>query len=259
MSEITRLLEIAATAAFDAGRVIMEIYQSGELHTEIKQDETPLTKADRLSHEIISKQLQQTGLPVLSEEGMNIDLSERKKWEYFWLVDPLDGTKEFINRNGEFTINIALVWKNTPIAGIIHSPYTDMLYMGSEEAGIFKMEKGKQINCTPLPKKLHLKDILNKEKIRVVASRSHTSNETIKFIEQLPNATLISMGSSLKFILLLENKADIYPRFGKTMEWDTAAAHAILKASNRGIYYTDLKSELVYNKPDLGNPFFIAF
>ena len=250
---------IATSAALDAGKVIMEIYKSGELQTEIKQDETPLTKADRLSHAIISKQLQQTGLPILSEEGMYIDFDKRKSWTYFWLIDPLDGTKEFIQKNGEFTINIALILKDTPVAGIIYAPCTDSLYMGSEEAGILKLEMGKQINCTPLPKKLHLEDILNKEKIRVVASRSHMSVETKEFIEQLPNASLIFMGSSLKFMLLLENKADIYPRFGKTMEWDTAAAHAILKASNRGVYHTDLKSELTYNKPDPGNPFFIAF
>lgn len=259
MVDVRRLLATAQFAALKAGKVIMQVYQSGDFSTETKPDETPSTLADKRSHAIITEHLDKTNLPVLSEEGMDIDFDERKHWEYFWLIDPLDGTKEFINRNGEFTINIALVKKDTPVAGLIYAPFSDTLYTGSNETGVYKIEKGKQTAFEPMVKRKRF-DILKKsDNIRVVASRSHISGETREFIEQLPNVQLTSMGSSLKFMLLLENKADIYPRFGTTMEWDTAAAHAILNAANRGVYHVNMKSELVYNKPDLKNPFFIAF
>ena len=257
--DLNQWIQIAKKAAIDAGKSILEIYESGKFETEIKDNLSPVTRADKSAHEIITLSLNHTGLPILSEEGMKVDLIERKSWEYFWLIDPLDGTKEFIHQNGEFTVNIALMKNNLPVAGVIYRPCTDTLYTGSAQKGIYKTEGQKTIEFLPLKKRKTFNELLGKEGVRVVASRSHPSVETQSFIKRFKNAEVMTKGSSLKFMLLLENKADIYPRFGTTMEWDTAAAHAILKVSNRGVYHTDLTSELTYNKSDLGNPFFIAF
>lgn len=259
MIDLHFLLKTAQHAAIEAGKAIMDVYWSGEFLTQLKKDETPLTKADRNAHKIIIEILGETNLPVLSEESINITYEKRKSWEYFWLIDPLDGTKEFINKIGEFTVNIALVRRNKAIAGVIYVPLTDVMYHGPEKSGVYKNEKGNLTQFSPLTERKKFDDIAQKDHLTVVASRSHQSPETIEYIKQFRNVTLISSGSSIKFMLLLENRADIYPRFGTTMEWDTAAAHAILNVSNRGIYHTDLKSELRYNKEDLRNPFFIAF
>ncbi len=259
MKVISHLLETAKYAVLEAGKATIDVYKSAEYRTEMKPGEMPVTTADRLSHAVITRYLEATGLPVLSEEGMHIDFRERCNWEYFWLIDPLDGTKEFINKNGEFTINIALVSKNKPVAGVIYAPCKDALFLGCEETGVSKFENGNQIEFAPLKERRRFQDMFNKEGITVVVSRSHLSAETKEFIKQFSNVRLTTLGSSLKFMLLLESRADIYPRLGRTMEWDTAAAHAILNASNRGIYHMDLKSELSYNKPDLTNSFFVAF
>lgn len=259
MTNISHLLETGKQAALEAGDAIMEIYSSGDFSTSVKNDNSPLTKADKTAHKIISGYLDKTNLPILSEEGIGITYSERRLWEYFWLIDPLDGTKEFINKNGEFTVNIALIQRNTPTAGIIYAPCMKTMYWGSNETGVYKNEKGKLIRFSPLQERKQFDDLQESEHLAVAVSRSHMSPETKIFIDRFKKVTLTSMGSSLKFMLLLENRADIYPRLGTTMEWDTAAAHAILNAFNRGVYHTDLKSELMYNKPDLKNPFFIAF
>lgn len=259
MTDIRHLLEIAKHAALDAGKAIMQIYESGEFETAIKQDASPVTKADKAAHAIITHQLGKTDLPVLSEEAAGIDFKDRKSWEYFWLIDPLDGTKEFINKNGRFTVNIALIHQYEPILGLVYAPCADALYCGSKATGVYKNEKGKHIEFTPLNKRIQWSDLLQKEHLSIVASRSHMSPETEAFIQQFKNVTLTSLGSSLKFMMLLENKADIYPRLAPTMEWDTAAAHAILNAANRGVYQADFKAELSYNKAELTNPFFIAF
>lgn len=253
------LLKIAMSAAFEAGKAIMEIYQSNKFKTEIKEDESPVTKADKASHTIILQQLAKTKLPILSEEGNGELNEERKRWKRIWLVDPLDGTKEFIKKNDEFTINIALIEDEKPVAGVIYAPCLDIMYMGSKETGVFKMEKGTHTVFNPITKRTQFDDLLKKEHVTIIASRSHLSKETRTFINQFKNVELKLLGSALKFMLLLENQADIYPRLAPTMEWDTAAAHAILNAVNRGIYQTDLKTELTYNKPELLNPFFIAF
>lgn len=252
-------MKIAEQAVIEAGRAIMQVYLSEEFGTALKPDESPLTKADKSSHNIITEHLAGTKLPVLSEEGAHIDYGERKNWEYFWLIDPLDGTKEFINKNGEFTVNIALVFRHTPIGGVIYVPCRDTLYSGSSATGIYKNERGKRTEFAPLVKRNQFKDLLGKESITIVASRSHLSSATKDFIQRFRVPALTLLGSSLKFLELLENRADIYPRLEPTMEWDTAAAHAILNASNRGIHQTSLQTELVYNKPDLTNPSFIAF
>lgn len=252
-------IQIAQKAAIDAGKSIMDIYNSGKFETEIKDNTSPITRADKRAHEIITNCLNQTGLPILSEEGVKVNFEERKSWEYFWLIDPLDGTKEFIHKNGEFTVNIALMKLNAPLAGVIYRPCTGTLYTGSAEKGIYKTEGKKTIEILPLEKRKTFNELLGKQGVTIVASRSHSSAETHSFIARFKEPEVMTMGSSLKFMLLIENKADIYPRFGTTMEWDTAAAHAILNASNRGVYKTDITSELTYNKPDLRNPPFIAF
>lgn len=257
--DFKQLMQIGQKAAIEAGKAIMEVYDSCEFSTEIKNNKSPVTKADKNANNIITEYLKETHLPFLSEEGSEINFMERKNWEYFWLIDPLDGTKEFINKNGEFTVNIALVKRNKPIGGIIYRPSIGTLYTGSKETGIYKIENNKQTKIFPLTIRKTFDEFLEKDHIRIIASRSHPSPEIKSFTGKFKKVTLLTMGSSLKFMLLLENEADIYPRFGTTMEWDTAAAHAILNASNRGVYDTDLRSELIYNKPDLRNPFFIAF
>ena len=183
--DINEFIQIAQKAAIDAGNSIMEIYDSGKFETEIKDNTSPVTRADKRAHEIITNCLNQTGLPILSEEGMKVNFIERKSWEYFWLVDPLDGTKEFIHKNGEFTVNIALMKLNVPVAGVIYRPCTDALYTGSSEKGIYKKEGQKTIEILPLKKRKTFNELLAKEGVRVVASRSHTSVETQSFTEPL--------------------------------------------------------------------------
>ncbi len=254
----THLLEIAKTAALQAGKAILEIYDSGDFGTETKSDHSPLTLADKAAHTIISSLLQETGLPILSEEGISVDYKDRKIWDYFWLIDPLDGTKEFIKRTGEFTVNIALMHSNIPVAGVIYAPYIDTLYYGSEETGVYKIDKGEKVQLASIVKKRSIPELKQREKITVVASISHINEETTNFINQFRNPTLSSMGSSLKLMLLAEGAADIYPRLAPTMEWDTAAGDAILRSLNMSVYQTDLKTELLYNKENLLNPSFIA-
>ncbi|MDP4216643.1 MAG: 3'(2'),5'-bisphosphate nucleotidase CysQ, partial [Bacteroidota bacterium] len=252
-------LSLARETALEAGRVIMEVYRSGAFGQTLKPDESPLTQADSLSHSTISRLLGKTGLPVLSEEGKDIEYRIRKDWTLFWLIDPLDGTKEFIARNGEFTVNIALVQSNIAIAGVVYAPALDRLYAGSRELGVYRTEKGNSTRLAPLAERCNYHELLQKEGLRVIASRSHLSEDTSKFIARLRNCTLVRAGSALKFMSLVEDQADLYPRFSPTMEWDTAAAHAILNASGRSICGADGQNELLYNKPSLVNPWFIAF
>ena len=261
-------LYLAIRAAIDAGKAIMDIYNdpAADFGIEQKADNSPLTKADKAAHQIISNLLSVTPFPILSEEGANIPYKERKKWQTFWLVDPLDGTKEFIKRNGEFTVNIALIEKGVPDAGVIYVPVRRELYFGSLNEGAFKASdidyehqptleeirtKARRMPVTPLHQGLV-----------VAASRSHMTEETRMYIDNLRKqgipVTLISSGSSLKICLVAEGSADIYPRFAPTMEWDTAAGHAIVKAAGCEIYHIDEKTPLRYNKEDLHNPWFIV-
>lgn len=259
MTDVLHLLTIAEYAALEAGRAVMQIYRSGRLEVSLKPDASPLTRADRSAQSIIARHLAGTGLPILSEEAAGMDYRHRMKWEYFWLVDPLDGTKELIAGQDEFTVNIALMQRTAPVGGVIHAPARDVLYAGSRTGGVWKKQGGDTFRIPPLAARPRIQDLRQKEKLTIVVSRSHLSGETMDFIKQFPDVSLVSMGSSLKFMALVEQKADIYPRLGATMEWDTAAAHAILHAANRGIYRTDAITGLRYNKPDLHNPFFIAF
>lgn len=258
MIDITHLLELAQRAALQAGQAILEIYTSGNFGVEMKSDQSPLTIADKAAHAIISAQLEETGLPILSEEGSHNPYEERKRWDYFWLIDPLDGTKEFIKKTGEFTVNIALVHHNIPVAGVIYAPCLDILYYGSKETGVYKLEKEEQVQLSFIPKKRTIEELKQKGQITIVASKSHMNEETKDFINQFRDANLSSMGSSLKLMLLAEGVADIYPRLAPTMEWDTAAGHAILRSLNMSVYQTDLQTELLYNKENLLNPSFIA-
>lgn len=258
MKDIADLINIAKGAALEAGDAILEIYASGDFGVEMKSDKSPLTLADKAAHNIISTHLQKTGLPILSEEGSNIPYDDRKAWEYFWLVDPLDGTKEFVKKTGEFTVNIALMHNSIPVAGVIYAPSINVLYYGSAETGVYKTEKGKQLQLSFVSKKNTVEDLRKKESIIIVASKSHMNDETKTFIDQFVNPQLSSMGSSLKLMLLAEGVADIYPRLAPTMEWDTAAGDALLRSLNLGVYQTDLKTELTYNKENLLNPSFIA-
>jgi len=259
-----QLINIAINAAILAGEKIMEVYTSSDFEISIKDDSSPLTLADRNAHILISSLLEPTQIPVMSEEGIHLPYVERVKWKTFWLVDPLDGTKEFIRRNDEFTVNIALIHENLSSAGVIYSPVSKELYVGMVGLGAWKIVNPNP-NCTlELIAEQGMKLPLNKTKdeFNVAASRSYFNEKTIAFIEVLkkdhPQLKIVRKGSSLKFCLIAEGTADIYPRFGPTMEWDTAAGHAIMKASGRNIYYIDQKTELHYNKENLLNPHFIA-
>ena len=233
--ELNECLETAIAASQKASDAILDIYSSGNFETEKKSDESPLTKADKESHNIINKYLGVTGFPILSEEGKQLLYNERRNWEYYWLIDPLDGTKEFLNRNGEFTVNIALVKNNTPILGVIFVPAKETLYYALKDGKSWK--EFSDGTLLPLPVKNKTVD-LAQTGLRIVASRSHRDSFTETFLQKLKEPIIISMGSSLKFMLLAEGEADIYPRFAPTMEWDTAAAQAILWETNHSVVST---------------------
>ncbi len=258
MIDITNLLEVAKKAAVLAGEAILKVYDSEDFGVEMKSDKSPLTLADKAAHTVIAEHLEATCLPILSEEGSSISYEERKNWDYFWLIDPLDGTKEFIKRTGEFTVNIALMRSTVPVAGVIYAPYINVLYFGSKETGVYKIENDNKVQLLFIPQKRSIKDLQQREQITIVASKSHMNEETNTFINQFRNANFSSMGSSLKLMLLAEGAAEIYPRIAPTMEWDTAAGDAILRSLNMGVYQTDLQTELLYNKENLLNPSFVA-
>lgn len=262
---IKQQLSIAIKASVEAGKEILKVYETDDFQEEKKADNSPLTLADRNAHNKIVSFLEKTEFPILSEEGQHLPYEERKKWDYFWLVDPLDGTKEFIKRNGEFTVNIALVKKNTPIASVIYVPVTKVLYFADVEMGAFKIQNAEIITNfdfnflktnsqqLPLP--------FEKRPYTVVGSRSHLNEKTNNYIESLSqehgHVKMMPVGSSLKLCMIAEGKADIYPRFGPTMEWDIASGHAIVVASGAKIFKTD-GAKMLYNKEDLLNPYFIV-
>lgn len=248
-------LHLAISAAEQACKEILIVYNSGDFQAEAKGDNSPLTRADKKAHQCIASFLESTGLPVLSEEGKNIPYEERKNWEYFWMVDPLDGTKEFIKRNGEFTVNIALIHKGVPMAGVVAIPVSGEVFYCLGGEGAYRKLNGTE---TKLAQKKPVD--LTGSGLRVVASRSHMNEETETFINALKEPTLVSAGSSLKFLLLANGQADVYPRFAPTMEWDTAAAHAIMNAVGLKVMKTGRlhSEELTYNKPDLLNPYFLV-
>jgi 3'(2'), 5'-bisphosphate nucleotidase len=266
---LSHLTTLSIKAAVAAGTKVTEIY-NGEYTTTFKADQSPLTTADLKAHETIVEFLKETDIPILSEEGRNISWDERRKWHYFWLVDPLDGTKEFINRNGEFTINIALVAGHSPIIGVIYVPVTGMLYFGNSEIGAWSANGSisQQINDFEslellLEKCIKLPLTTETPTITILASRSHLSPETQEILEKIkekyPDCQITNAGSSLKFCLMAEGNAQYYPRFGPTMEWDTAAGHAIAALAGITIKSWPDQLPLEYNKENLVNPWFMAF
>ena len=262
--ELIKLIDKAINAALLAGIKIREVYSLADFEVQVKDDQTPVTLADQYAHDEILKALKSTHLPVLSEEGIHLSFQERKNWNLFWLVDPLDGTKEFIKRNDEFTVNIALIRNNEPVAGVIYAPVTGELYVGISGIGAFKLFHPTQ-DCTFQIVQLSgikLPEKTKRSEFAVVVSRSHLNQETKEYIEDLKTEheliCLINKGSSLKICMVAEGTADVYPKIGRTMEWDTAAGHAIVKAAGKNIFLQDLKTELTYNKEDLQNPNFIV-
>lgn len=247
------LLPLAIEAAEKASAEILGVYHSGDFQAEAKGDKSPLTLADRKAHQVIAATLQASGLPILSEEGKAIPFEERRHWDYFWMVDPLDGTKEFIKRNDEFTVNIALIHNGVPVLGVVAVPVAGDVYYATEAGGAYLKRGGQE---TKLARRGPLD--LGRPGLRVVASRSHMNPETEDFIKNLGEATLVSAGSSLKFMLLAEGKADVYPRYAPTMEWDTAAAHAIILETGMQVTQYGTSQPLTYNKENLLNPYFLV-
>ncbi len=262
MIENINMLHIT-NAAFEAGQKILEVYDTDFL-VETKEDASPLTLADRKSHETIVEHLSNRYpmIPILSEEGQHLPYEERKEWDLLWIVDPLDGTKEFVKRNGEFTVNIALVQNGKPVLGVIYVPVKDEMYF-SNELGAFKVSKYRTFALKSQQELVELAVKLtvgHPEKYTIVASRSHMSPETEQFVANMKKehgeVEIISAGSSLKLCLVAEGKADVYPRFAPTMEWDTAAGQAIVEAAGGQVVNPDTNKPLVYNKEDLRNSWF---
>jgi 3'(2'), 5'-bisphosphate nucleotidase len=255
MSRKETLNELCRIAKL-AGQEILRIYMdSKDVEIERKSDSSPLTIADKASNDIICMGLENIDpyYPIISEENKQIAYAERKDYEYAWMVDPLDGTKEFIKRNGEFTVNIALIHKNRSIMGVVYVPVEDKCYYASEGEGAFLIDKDgvvSQLHCNNFK--------MDDEGIRVVASRSHLNPETEAFMGQLKQAETVAKGSSLKFLVLASGGAELYPRLAPTMEWDTAAAHIILEEAGGSVVQYGTKDPLEYNKENLLNPHFLA-
>ena len=273
----TNILFTAIRAALQAGAEIMKVYTdpNADFEIEKKADNSPLTIADRKSHAIITGWLADTPYPILSEEGKKIPTEERQSWKELWVVDPLDGTKEFIKRNGEFTVNIAYVKNGVPEAGVIYIPVKEELFFADTEKGAYKLSnedglltrinENKEPGCTLevlIEKAQKLPYPTPHEGFMIVASSSHLNAETEEYIERMKKehakVETVSKGSSLKLCLIAEGVADVYPRFAPTMEWDTAAGHAIIRAAGKEVYQANTDKPLVYNKEDLLNPWFIA-
>lgn len=248
------LLQTAIAISEVAGKAVIDIYSSGDIEITYKNGNSPLTHADMASHNIILEQLKKNtpDIPVLSEESENVPYNVRKSWKTFWLVDPLDGTKEFLKRNGEFTVNIALIDCGKAVLGVVYAPVLRTTYYASAGKGAFKKvyKDGERMS------EIHVSDYHDKRLI-IVASRSHSSNMLESFKKNIGDADFTSMGSSLKLCLVAEGRAHLYPRLAPTMEWDTAAAQCIVESAGGTV--TDLhRQPLNYNKPNLLNPFFMV-
>jgi len=253
--ELEKTIASVCDIAVEAGKAIMEIYNRSEgIEIEKKSDNSPLTIADKASNKVICDGL--VGLeprwPIISEENKQQEYSVRKEYSYAWMVDPLDGTKEFIKRNGEFTVNIALIHNNKSIAGVVYIPCTNALYYAIEGKGAFQITSdGKErLEASAFR--------MTDPGLRVVCSRSHLNEDTQRFMDKLSEPATVSRGSSLKFLVLASGNAELYPRLAPTMEWDTAAAHIILEEAGGRVYQAENEKPLRYNKENLLNPFFIA-
>lgn len=274
-------------AAIKAGTAILEVYRSAEFEVEEKADKSPLTLADRRSHEVIVGYLTTVDIPILSEEGRDMPYPVRSQWDAYWLIDPLDGTKEFIKKNGEFTVNIALIRQNKPAAGVIYVPDRDTLYFAATAIGAYKADghriagllfesDGKPDQSAALSDRdsaQRLKDLIGLSTVlpieqsrrrpyTIAGSRSHATSELEAIVakkrQEHGEVEFISAGSSLKLCLVAEGRADIYPRTGPTMEWDTAAGQAVVECSGGKVYQYDTQEPLEYNKENLLNPWFVV-
>lgn len=258
--EYASLAKQATVIAHQAGEAIMEIYEKDFAIYE-KSDESPLTEADLAAHHCIVAGLEKiSNFPILSEESASIDWDTRKTWQTYWLVDPLDGTKEFIKKNGEFTVNIALIVSGVPVLGIVFAPVLNTTYVGIADQGAYKLVGSERETITP-------NAFQTGETWRVVGSRSHQSPAIQSLLESLPGETeLVAMGSSLKLCLVAEGKAHLYPRLGPTSEWDTAAAQAVVEAAGGKVTIIDESEPLASNAPALRynqkesvlNPYFLV-
>jgi len=247
-----QLLNNIINISKQAGDAIMTVYNSDDFNVQLKSDDSPLTKADIAANDVIVAALIKLTpeIPILSEESAKAPYETRKHWTKFWLVDPLDGTKEFVKRNGEFTVNIALIENGNPILGVVYAPVLDTTYSAANGIGAFKQETNKPAQ------KIKTADY-REQKLKVVASRSHAGPDLQAFLDKLDDYDVISMGSSLKLCLVAEGAAHLYPRLGPTMEWDTGAADAVVRIA--GGQVTNLDNEqLVYNKENLLNPYFMV-
>lgn len=261
------LLELAVEAAVEAGKAIMNIYRSGIFEVEMKIDKSPLTMADKAAHQIIEEYLLKTKIPILSEEGRHQTFEERKNWLQLWIVDPLDGTKEFVKKTGEFTVNIALIENNYPVLGVVFVPASGVLYYGSNQNGAFKVVLDRnweeQTNGWQIGNKIKLPIQQKNEVLQIVASVSHLSKETEMFANLLEGrygkTEFVSIGSSLKICKVAEGSADIYPRLGPTMEWDTAAGQAVAESAGAVFINWKTKSRFDYNRPILLNDWFVVY
>jgi len=258
-----KLLIKAINASIEGGHAIMDVYAS-DFAVEHKDDKSPLTLADKNCNEVIEDHLKGTDIPFLSEEGAKITYEDRKYWEYTWLVDPLDGTKEFVKRNGEFTVNISLIHNGNPIMGVIYVPVKEELYFAMEGLGSYKVRQNQIIDN--LEALISSSDKLpidyQRNNYVIVGSRSHMSAETEVFFQDMKkehsNVEIIAIGSSLKLCMVAEGKADAYPRYAPTMEWDTGAGHAIAKYAGFSVQQYNTSDDVVYNKEDLLNPWFLV-
>ncbi len=272
---VPELLELAIQASIAAGRAIMEVY-SGHFDVEHKSDLSPLTEADKRAHKAIAEQLSSTGLPLLSEEGQEIPYTARSMWQRYWLVDPLDGTKEFVKRNGEFTVNIALMEQAdrpldgtgiaVPVGGVIYAPAQDLLYFAWKGGGAHRLEKAATYAAMPAYERAAMSTRLPLSATHniytILASRTHRDERTEAFIsEQQARVGAVELafkGSALKFGLMAEGAADVYPRFAPTMEWDTAAGQIICNEAGKEVTDVATGKPMRYNKQDLMNNWFIV-
>lgn len=275
MMKLEDLLDAGIAAALAAGREILDVYGSA-FAVELKDDRSPLTEADKRAHRAIVSELERTGLPVLSEEGRSIAPDERQQWKRYWLVDPLDGTKEFVKRNGEFTVNIALMERDAepagelgaavPIGGVLYVPVKDILYFAWKGGGAYRHNAAatlaKHSTYERAAQATRLPVSGAQRPYTIVASRSHQSPETEAFIRRAERehgtVQLTSMGSALKICLVAEGAADVYPRYAPTMEWDTAAGHAIANEAGHDLIDVSTNAAMRYNKYDLVNNWFIV-
>ena len=256
-------IRLALSASLEAGKAIMDIYEREDLGVEYKEDASPLTRADRAAHHVIMRHLEPTGIPVLSEEGKHMPFEDRSEWDELWIVDPVDGTKEFIKRNGEFTVNIALVRRGRVAGGVVFAPVLGHAYVGVVGEGAWRLEvsTGADVEVA-WNDRMALPMDIGQRPFTVVASRSHMSPETQAYVEEAKSihgeVNLISKGSSLKLCMVAEGTADAYPRFAPTMEWDTAAGQAVCEAAGCDVIDQNTGEPMRYNREDLLNAWFLV-